>query len=210
MTELEMIIAEQAEALEQAKEIIAPVTLQEDSPPPPTNGKYNEEQVRLLTLAYQIGSTIGLPETVQAILIQETQAGAYGDRIGDTNLPLGKRSYGVMQMKVATARGILKKHPKIVHRYFPKRKVLKKVRDEEIIIELIQNDAFAINMATLNVAYHRKRSKSWSIAVIAYNTGQSVANKVKNPKAHKYYKHIVRRIINNVRPFNKEFGLSDT
>ena len=210
MKETDKIINDQTIALAEARTVRAPPPPIVTKPVSVSNSKYNEEQIRLLTLAHEIGLTVGFPETVQAILIQETLAGAYGDRIGDTNLPLGKRSYGVMQMKVATARGILKKYPTLVGTYFPKRKVLKKVRDEEIIIKLIQNDIFAIKLAALNVAYHRERSKSWAVAVVAYNTGQGRANKIKNHREHIYFKHIVRRITNEVRPFNKKFGLSET
>jgi len=170
--------------------------------------RYNPEQRKLITLAYHVGKRIGYPETIQAILIQETRAGAYGNRIGDTNLPMGKRSYGVMQMKVATARGILKLHPSMVTTNFPARKSLKRVRDEEIIIKLIQNDVFSLQLAAFNFADHRKKSKSWSQSVVAYNTGQGAANRIKNHKEHIYYKHVLKRIINEVRPFNSHVGLT--
>lgn len=174
------------------------------------NTRYNPEQRKLITLAYHVGKRIGYPETIQAILIQETRAGAFGNRIGDTNLPMGKRSYGVMQMKVATARGILKIHPSMVTANFPARKSLKRVRDEEIIIKLIQNDVFSLQLAAFNFADHRKKSKSWSQSVVAYNTGQGAANRIKNHKEHIYYKHVLRRIINEVRPFNTQIGLTSS
>jgi hypothetical protein len=170
--------------------------------------KYTPEQRKLLEMAYYIGKEIGFPETIQSVLLQETFAGAYGDRIGDTNLPVGKRSYGVMQMKIATARKVLRAYPKLVEKYFTARKTLKKVRDEELIIKLIQDDEFNIRLAALNFAMHRKASKSWSQAVVAYNEGQGAANKIKNYKQHIYYKKVVKRLIKEVRPFNKKAKLS--
>lgn len=170
--------------------------------------KYTPEQRKLMTIAFHIGKEIGYPETMQSVLLQETRAGAYGDRIGDTNLPIGKRSYGVMQMKVATARKVLRKHPGLVPNYFPNRKNYKRVRDEEIIIKLIQDDEFNIRLATLNFEIHRRLSKSWALSVVAYNTGQGAANQISEPKKHIYYGHILKKLIKDVRPFNKQANLT--
>ena len=170
--------------------------------------KYTPEQRKLMTIAFHIGKEIGYPETIQSLLLQETRAGAYGDRIGDTNLPVGRRSYGVMQMKVATARKVLKKYPTLVANYFPNRKDYKRLRDEEIIIKLIQDDEFNIRLAALNFVIHRKLSKNWAQSVVAYNTGQGAANKISEPKKHVYYGKILKRLVSEVRPFNKETNLS--
>jgi len=169
--------------------------------------KYSSEQRKLMGIAFHVGKEVGFPETIQALLLQETGAGVFGDRIGDTNLPMGKRSYGVMQMKAATARKVLKKYKPLVKKYFPKRKKLSRVRDEEIIIKLIQDDEFNIRLASLNFAIHRSKSRDWSQAVVAYNTGQGRANKISKPKKHIYYKHIIKRLIKEVRPFNKKAKL---
>jgi len=170
--------------------------------------KYTPSQRKLMEMAFHIGKEIGFPETVQSFLLQETLAGAYGDRIGDTNLPIGKRSYGVMQMKVATALKVLKSYPMLVTKYFPSRKKLKRIRDEELIIKLIQDDEFNIRLASLNFLIHRKASKSWAQSVVAYNTGQGAANQISEPKKHKYYGRILKRLISEVRPFNKKANLS--
>jgi len=170
--------------------------------------KYTPEQRKLMTMAYYIGKEVGFPETIQSFLLQETRAGALGDRIGDVNLPIGKRSYGVMQMKVATARKVLRKYPELVPNYFPNRKNYKRVRDEEIIIKLIQDDEFNMRLAALNFAMHRQLSKSWAQAVVAYNTGQGAANQISEPKKHGYYVNILQKLIKEVRPFNKETKLA--
>lgn len=170
--------------------------------------KYTPEQRKLMTMAFYIGKEVGFPETIQSLLLQETRAGALGDRIGDINLPIGKRSYGVMQMKVATARKVLKKYPELVPNYFPKRKSYKRVRDEEIIIKLIQDDEFNIRLAAMNFVIHRQLSNNWAKAVVAYNTGQGGANKISEPKKHKYYVNIVKKLVSEVRPFNTKTKLS--
>jgi len=170
--------------------------------------KYTTQQQKLLTDAFRIGKEVGFPETIQSLLLQETRAGAYGDRIGDISLPVGKRSYGVMQIKEATARKVLKKRADIVLKYFPKRKTYKRLRGEEIIIKLIQDDEFNIRLAALNFAMHRERSQNWAHAVVAYNTGQFAANKIQDHKQHDYYNHVVKKLISEVRPFNKKTKLS--
>ncbi len=169
---------------------------------------YTAEQRKLMTMAYHIGSEYGFPETIQSLLLQETRAGMIGDRIGDTMLPFGRRSYGVMQMKVATARKVLRKNRTLVAEYFPTRKTYKRVRDEEIMILLIQDDEFNINMAALNFVIHRSQSKNWAHAIVGYNTGQRGANKLSSHKDHKYYTQIVKKLISEVRPFNQLLQLN--
>jgi hypothetical protein len=177
--------------------------------PVKVNGrKYNHQQRNLLTLAWHIGSEIGYPETIQSILLQETLAGKLGNRIGDTVLPTLKRSYGVMQVKAGTARQVLRLNPELRKKYFPQFKSEKKIRDEEIIIQLIQDDVFTIKVAALYFAHQRKFSKSWSVAVVSYNQGLGRARQLTAPKEHKYYRKIVQRLIKEVRPFNESVGLS--
>jgi hypothetical protein len=170
--------------------------------------KYDHSQRNLLTLAYHIGMEVGFPETIQSILLQETLAGKLGNRIGDTVLPTLKRSYGVMQVKAGTARQVLRLNPDLRKRYFPQFKSEKKIRDEEIIIQLIQDDVFTIKVAALYFSHQRKYATSWSQAVVSYNQGLGRARQIENPKEHKYYRKVVQRLVKEVRPFNKSVGLS--
>jgi len=167
--------------------------------------RYTPEQRKLMGIAYLIGMEFDFPETMQALLLQESSAGQAG-RIGDTSLKMGKRSYGVMQVKVATARKVMRKFQSIVPKYFPTRKYYKRLRDEEIIIKLIQDDEFGIRIAALNFTIHRANSRNWAHAVVAYNRGQRGANKIADVKKHKYYRKIVQRLIKSVRPFNAKTG----
>lgn len=171
------------------------------------NKKYNAEQRKLLTIAYYTGQEVGYPETIQALLLQETNAGEYGNRIGDVNQPMGKRSYGVMQVKVATAHTVMKRYPTFVKQYFPQYKREDQIRSEELIIKLIQDDEFNIRVGAYNFMMMRKGVKTWEGAIVAYNTGIGAYRSIKHPKLHKYYKSVVYKISNQVRPFNEKGGL---
>lgn len=169
--------------------------------------RFSEEEKDLMRMAYSIGQELaGDAETIQAILLVETYAGRYGDRVGDTHLAVGKRSYGVGQVKAATARMVLSHNPQMVKRYFKGRN-LTQVLDEEIIAKLIADDEFCIRVATLNFVLEKKRTNSWSRAVVAYNAGQAGERKVINADQFGYTIKIRNHIKNTVRPVNKELGL---
>lgn len=164
---------------------------------------YTDEQERILKLAYEVGSEIGWPETMQAIVMQETLAGHFGYRIGDLNLPVGKRSYGIAQVKVATARFVLNNYHELKDQYFGTRK-LRRVSDEEIIVLLMTDDEACMVIAARNFELMLKFSKGrWAPAVAAYNQGWGRARDMENPRTFKYVKEIVHRIKKEVRPFNK-------
>ena len=167
---------------------------------------YTPEQRRALTIAYHVGQKIGYPETIQAILLTETRACSIGNRIGDTNLPMGKRSYGCMQVKVATAKKVLRAYPQLVKEYFPGR-TYASLHDEEIILRMIQDDVFNITVAAMNFVVERNAVHSWNKAVVAYNTGLGGLRAVPDPKHHVYYEKVVQAIIKEVRPFNRRIGL---
>ena len=72
--------------------------------------KLSERQVEVLKLAYSLSSSLSwgdsteysFPETVQAIVLQESSAGE-GSPVGDIHRAVGKRSYGLMQVKTIAA-----------------------------------------------------------------------------------------------------------
>lgn len=170
---------------------------------------FSPEQEKVLKLAKEIGDEIGWPETIQAIALQESHAGDYGFRIGDLNEKVGKRSYGVMQVKVATTRFIFNNYPKIKGQYFGTRKI-RNIADEEIIALLMTDDEFCIEIAALNFIKMLEFSGgSWSRAVAGYNGGWGVAKNLKNPQQFDYVKHINRRIKKQVRPFNASLILAE-
>lgn len=156
------------------------------------------EQVRLLNIAHKIGMNDGTSEhasLLQAILMQETQAGHYG-RIGDTDAPVGKRSYGVMQIKLITTRDVLKRYPEM-GRF---------KTDEELIIKLMTDDHFNISIASLHLLGLRNSTKRYAQAVMAYNTGLSKARRHWYPEKFRYVKKIGVYIDKVITPFNKRFG----
>lgn len=161
--------------------------------------RFTESQVDLLKVAYHYGKQIGYPETIQGILMQETLAGLLG-RVGDRRLGFGKKSYGVMQVKLSTAKDVLKKH-----RGMKEFKEALKYSDEELLARLIMDDAFNILVGTMYFKMHmdryEKKRRGWSKAVSAYNRGcgcdvTSYATKVRT--------HIRKRI----RPLNKTIAAS--
>jgi len=168
-------------------------------------GQFTDEQSAILRMAQTIGAEIGYPETLQAIALQETHAGHYGNRIGDVNEKVGKRSYGIMQVKVATARFVFNNFKYIKDQYFGNRKI-RNIRAEEIIVLLMSNDEACMEIAALNFKKMLDfAGGEWSRAVAAYNGGWGVAKKLQKPRKFGYVRHINKRIRKEVRPFNKQF-----
>jgi len=165
---------------------------------PLTRKWMTREQVRLLNIAHTIGMDDGSEEhanLLQAILMQETHAGYYG-RIGDTDAPVGKRSYGVMQVKLITAWDVLKNNPEMGQFN----------TDEELLIRLMTDDHFNISIASKHLVALRNSTRRYAQAVMAYNTGLSKAKRHWYPEKFRYVKKISRYINKVITPFNKRFG----
>lgn len=167
---------------------------------------YNSDQVRVMKIAYNVGSEFGVPETIEGILLQETIAGKLGNRIGGVveGLPFGKRYYGVTQMKLVAVEDVLKNQPEYVRQYFNGR-TLSKVAGEEIIAKLISNDEFAIRMATLYFVKYEKQSKSMDEAIAMYNQGPAGAKKLSDPSVFYYVEGVRAHIKYNVKRFNSHY-----
>lgn len=152
------------------------------------------EQSSLLSLAYDIGFMHGgksHAKLVQAVLMQESLAGALG-RIGHLTAPVGKRSYGVMQVKVTAARDVLRKYPGLGHF----------ATDEELIAKLISDDGFNIRVASRYLKYLRAQTKSDMAALVAYNIGPTNARTVEDPAQFAYVARVQRYLAEVVEPFN--------
>ena len=165
---------------------------------------FSKHAAEILKIAYDRGNEFGYPETIQAIALKETLAGTYFQRIGDTNLPVGKRSYGVMQVKVATVRYVFKHFPKLRFKYFGK---VKKIPAEEIISLMLNNDPANISVAAKYFQLLTEKTKNWSAAVVAYNQGLGGLQNIDNPENFAYTQKISKLIHHRVRPFNKLAGL---
>lgn len=158
---------------------------------------FTGEQLDLLNLAFQIGYEDGgesHAKFLQAVLMQETIAGQLG-RLGHLSAPMGKRSYGVMQVKVAAARDVLRHKPELGHFR----------TDEQLIARLIADDAFNMRIASAYLKYLRKRFGSDHQALVAYNVGPSAAKNVVDPTQFKYVQRVELYMSKVVEPFNGKF-----
>lgn len=167
----------------------------------------NKNQAKLLKLAFKYGTKIGYPETLEAILLQESNAGT-APLVGDVNQSVGRRSYGRMQIKVAEVRNILYWYPELESKYF-NNKLPSQILDEEIIVLLLTNDEANIEIASKVFAVKIKESKgNWARAVASYNLGSYGAKNITLHSKFPYVVSIDKKIHNIVRPFNEHIGLN--
>ena len=160
------------------------------------------EQTQLLDLAYTIGKAEGGREhalLLQAILMHETRAGQ-GHRVGDTHSPVGKRSYGIMQVKLVTAYDTLKRH----------RNLGEFKTEEDLIIRLVTDDNFNLHVASHHLSWLRRHTNFTAQAVMAYNTGLSKAQNHWYPQKFQYVRKIQRYLDEVVIPYNRRRGLATT
>lgn len=162
---------------------------------PLTKDWLSDEQVRLLQTAYDIGRTDGgheHAELLQAVLLQETIAGQLG-RIGHMTAPVGKRSYGVMQVKVSAARDVLRDHPDFGGFR----------SDEELIVELMSDDVFNMRIASKFLLHLKDRTETEDAALVAYNIGLRASRKIASPDKFKYVVRTRRNLTEVVQQFNQ-------
>lgn len=163
------------------------------------NGTITKNMLKVRTIA----SDFGHHETMQAILLQESNGGT-ANPVGNLGSPVGKRSYGIMQVQVVAARSILSRYPSITGKYFPNKKPAA-ITDEEIIALLLRNDEANIRIAAQHFDLYLSLSKgNWEKAVAAYNMGIGNANKRSSFDDIPYVKSIRARIQKSVRPFNRQ------
>jgi hypothetical protein len=156
------------------------------------------EQMDLLQLAYEVGFEDGghkHAELLQAILLQETIAGQLG-RMGHMTAPVGKRSYGVMQVKVTAARDVLNQYSELGEYH----------ADEEVIAQLLSDDEFNIRVASKFLLQLSTKVKSLDRALVAYNVGLGGSNSVAEPRQFKYVVSARNYLEEIVKPFNHRFG----
>lgn len=156
-----------------------------------------DEQTRLMKTAFDIGYEDGGLEhaqLIQGVLLQETIAGLMG-RIGHMTAPVGKRSYGVMQVKVSAASDVLRRHVKLGR--------FKSA--EEIIASLIIDDVFNIRVASKHLLHLRSRTKTDEQALMAYNIGLRASRRYKRYDNFRYVKKVKRYMEHLVSPFNEKF-----
>ncbi len=142
-----------------------------------------------VTLAAKIGQQHGVGDIMKRILKQESNNGK-AELIGGTHLPVGKRYYGVMQMKVVAVREVMRRYPNFTKKYFSEEK---SVPDEFVIAKLITNNEFSIEAATLYYTYMKKLAKRDTyLAVAAYNQGPSAIFNGVNAAGHSYAQSVLK------------------
>lgn len=156
-----------------------------------------EEQVSLLRLAYDIGFQDGgvrHARLVQSTLLQESIAGQLG-RVGHRTAPVGKRSYGVMQVKVTAAQDVLQDHAHLNN----------SSTVEDLIVRLMTDDEYNIRVASKFLLYLREKTANDASALVAYNIGLRGARRYEDHDEFGYVKSVNRYFENVVIPFNKKY-----
>lgn len=156
-------------------------------------GVLTEEQRQLMSVAFEEGVQFTFPETVQAILLQETSAGINGP-VGDLDKSVGKRSYCHMQLEVGTARDMI-----------VRLKLGEFKTDEELIAKLLTDDRFCIMIGARYFEWLLNYfNGDYRMAVLAYNRGPGGAQDGKDPMD--YVSGVLEHIKTHVRPFNAAYG----
>lgn len=159
--------------------------------------EWSKYQILVLSEAMYYGNRIGFPETLQAIVLQESLLGIVHNDfvIGDIGNGFGKRSYGVCQVKLATAQFVIK--------YFDL--PIQNFPEELLIARLITDRDFNLMIASHYFKYLYGYFQNWEAAVVAYNRGPGWVEKNREKvSGNKYLQSIRQLILNKVRPFNEK------
>ena len=150
---------------------------------------------RLMHVAYQEGEKIGYPDTIQGILLRETNGGRYR---GSSQAARSNQCYGVMQIRLDTAKFVLENIWRV-----PKSD---RLSDSQLRQKIRNDDAFNVKIATSYFKYLLSLNpgpEQWEKAVLSYNTGSSRLPGNGNAFAQNGYVRSVRRLIDtDVRRFN--------
>lgn len=154
-----------------------------------------------LELVYKVGSEIGHPELLQAIALQETSAGA--SVLFDKKLPVSRRSYGIMQIQVDTARVIFRDYPEVFEMYFPGR-TPSSLNTKELMTFLLVNKEANIRIAAYLFRLYMTMSNTPELALAGYNMGIFRALKLpkKDIRTNKYQIAVRQLLAKVVIPFN--------
>jgi|GEM_PF-6241798 len=157
----------------------------------------------LMRLTHHYGSLIGFPETMQAILLQETQGGRI--RTNKHQEIYEWAAYGVMQIQPKTAQYTLEC---ILHK--------DEIPDENTIkLMLKTNDNFNIHLSTVYFKYLYDKYVSrgnhtgvaWRMAVLAYNIGPGKLKSHGMAWDPNEYLDGIRKNLKVVRAYNNAYGL---
>jgi hypothetical protein len=154
----------------------------------------NPTQVNNLTLAHTIGKEVGYPDTIQAIMLQESNGGL-NPRLSSSG------SYGIMQVQVVAARSVFIHYPDLSNRYFPGKRV---VSNTDIIHLLITNKEANIRIASYHFKLYMTIAKgNWDKAVAGYNRGIGRVLQMSNCASVGYVKDIRSKKTTVIAEFNR-------
>jgi len=149
--------------------------------------EYTNGQIDMLSMAYVEGDKIGLAETTQAIVFQESLAGKYGVTkhgiMGDDGT-----SFGAGQMQAKTSWEILHKYPELIVYVEPRaidwseeqrQDFITKMPNRELIPHLLKNHRFNLALVAHNLLRHTETGRKlgltgkelWRRVVRAHNAG---------------------------------------
>jgi nucleoid-associated protein YgaU len=148
--------------------------------------------------AYRAGAEFDMAEEVQAILLNESNAGRAG-RVGDKHFKNYKhRAYGVMQVRFDTARWILNKELG--------RDTREDYTDLQFLGMLRDNNAFNIYVACVYLKYLKRHTTTWEQTVLAYNVGLGNVFKYDTKfDPNNYLAKAKDHMVNTIRDHNKKY-----
>lgn len=165
----------------------------------------HEEVEKNLRKVYEVGQEVGHPETLQAILLQESGGVLPALRNKQPSLTT---SYGLMQVQINSAKSILTRYPQLMSLYFPERKV-RSLSNKEVMELLIFNTDANIRIAAYHFNLYAEMSNGdLDRALAAYNVGIGAVKRITNPSKFGYVVDIKKRLV-AIHPFNRLHGLVD-
>jgi hypothetical protein len=147
----------------------------------------SDNQKRVLHTAYNIGKADGLknPAILSGIILQESKAGSQPNFRTSRHKKAIDQTTGLGQIKVGTAKGILKQYPELKQ----------KMKSNNLAHELAFNDEFNMSVASkyLKSLYEIRHDDDFVIA--AFNQGPGGVSK--RPWKLPYVKSVKNHIIKN-------------
>lgn len=159
---------------------------------------FSAEEKKLMRHAYKLGKPHDLGMAMMGVLVQETRIGRFGP-VGDLRHGFGRRSYGVMQLKLYTAKDVIDFICPHLDEGFR--------TDEEIIAKLLYDDYWNMEVAACFLAHLQSQGLSWRETLVAYNEGlrgsrrygyshpyaQSIAHHVSEGKVRYFYEKYIEQ-----------------
>ncbi len=157
------------------------------------------EQEDILDMAKMYGEGVGMPETIQSIVLQESSAGA-GGKIGDDG-----SSVGIMQMSPYTAQYVARKY-----------QYIQELTPEQHATALFNNDYALLTGALYFKECYDKFKKykghwAWRYAVVCYNAGMTGAERMSKVEINTHpYLQKIRERLQFVREYREDERIQRT